>query len=114
MPPRNWRMRLQDILECIDRIEQYTHGMDFVQFHNSEKTLDAVIYNFAVIGEAARHVPSEVTDRYPQVPWMDMRDMRNLVIHEYSAVDPRILWDTIKEDLPPLTPLLRDMLENEP
>ena len=113
MPPRKWRLRLQDILECISKIQQYTHGQDFEQFNTNELVVEAVTYNFAIIGEASRHVPVDMTERYPNIPWLDMRDMRNLVIHEYSAVNKHILWDTIIEDLPPLIPLLQDILDRE-
>ena len=75
--------------------------------------MEAVTYNFAIIGEASRHVPVDITEQYPNIPWLDMRDMRNLVIHEYSAVNKHILWDTIIEDLPPLIPLLQDILDRE-
>jgi uncharacterized protein with HEPN domain len=112
--PRNWRLRLQDILDRIDRIERYTEGLDLVAFGQDELTVDAVVYNFAVIGEAARHVPSEIVERYPQVPWADMRDMRNFIIHQYSEVSVRTLWETVVQDLPPLPAMLRDILEREP
>ena len=65
MPPRDWKVRLQDILERIDRIERYTEGMDLAAFGQDELTVDAVVYNFAIIGEAARRVPPEITERYP-------------------------------------------------
>jgi uncharacterized protein with HEPN domain len=59
-----------------------------------------VPYNLAVIGEAARKVPKEITARYPAIPWREMGDMRNVVIHEYFGVDPQVLWETIKNELP--------------
>ena len=68
--------------------------------------MDAVIRNFIVIGEAARSVPKEITDKYPGVPWRLMGDMRNFAIHEYWGVELQTIWETIKKDLPPLIPLL--------
>ena len=83
------------------------------QFFADELVQDAVIRRFTVIGEAARHLPSEAQDLYPEVPWARMRGMRNFVVHEYSGVDLRIVWDTIEDDLPPLVPMLEHVLERE-
>ena len=112
--PREWRLRIEDILESISRIERYTAGMTLDAFQEDEKTADAVIRNFAIIGEAARHVPSEVVSNHSHVPWAEMRGMRNVVVHEYSRVDLPILWQTIQNRLPLLVPQLRRILEENP
>jgi uncharacterized protein with HEPN domain len=70
-----------DILDAIAAIQQHTAGMDHNTFAADRKTVDAVIRNITVIGEAARCIPSEVGDCAPDVPWKDMRDMRNVVVH---------------------------------
>ncbi len=111
MAPRDWKLRVEDVLDAIARIQRYTAGMTGDEFLSSEMVQDAVIHNFTVIGEAARHVPAEVESRHPDVPWTRMRGMRNLVVHEYSGVDLRIVWDTSQVDLPPLVPLLQNILE---
>ncbi len=108
--PREWRYRIEDILEAVEKIGRYTEGMDFASFQGDSKTIDAVVRNFTVIGEAARNVPHRIREKYPDVPWEEMRGMRNLVIHEYAEVSARIVWDTIRSDLPPLIPLLRTVL----
>ena len=72
--------------------------------------MDAVIRNITVIGETASHVPPEISDRHPQVPWKEMRDIRNIVIHEYFGVGLNILWETVRNDLPLLVPLLKEVL----
>jgi uncharacterized protein with HEPN domain len=100
-------------LEAIARIQSYTRGLTFDQFQLDRKTIDAVERNFILIGEAARHVPAEVTGRYPSVPWRNMRNMRNVVVHGYWGVDLERVWDAIQQDLPPLLPLLRQVLEQE-
>lgn len=82
-------------------------------FGSDDLVQDAVIHNFAVIGEAVRHVPVEVQSRYSEIPWNRMRGMRNLLIHDYSNVDHRILWETLRNDLPSLARKLRDLLEEE-
>lgn len=112
MPRRDARLRVEDILAGIRKIVDYVGDQSFDEFREDRKTVDAVIRNLEVIGEAAGHIPSPFADRYPDVPWADMRDMRNLLIHEYFGVDVPILWKTIREDLPrlidPLQEILRD------
>ena len=56
--PRDWKMRVQDILDAIDKIQRYTMGMSYDSFRTDEKTVDAVVRNFQIIGEAARHIPA--------------------------------------------------------
>lgn len=109
MPERDWTIRIEDILEAISRIRRYTEGMKEREFRENELVQDALIRNFAVIGEAARHIPEEVRDRYPEVPWIRMSAMRNLVVHEYFGVDLRIIWDTVHEDLPNLAEDLEEI-----
>lgn len=115
MPPRIWQDRVRDILEAIERIRRYTEGMDRTVFASDRRTIDAVVRNFTVIGEAARHVPAEITKRHAETPWQDMRDIRNVVVHEYFGVSIDILWETICHDLQPLVePLEKLLAEAEP
>jgi uncharacterized protein with HEPN domain len=106
-------MRLKDILEAIERVRRYTEGMTFDDFCNDTKTVDAVVRNVTVIGEAARHVAEDVVTSHPDLPWREMRDIRNVVVHEYFGISLPILWETIRSDLPPLTDRLRAILEEE-
>lgn len=112
MPSRDWRLRIDDILECIAKIERYTEGMTFEDFIGDDKTVDAVLRRIEIIGEATRNVPDEVTARFPEIPWDRMRGMRNVVIHEYFGVSLRIIWRTIKAQLPPLVDPLRRVLSS--
>ena len=113
MSPRPWKMRIEDILEAIQRIQYYTSGMTFGSFKADQKTIDAVIRNLEIIGEAAGHVPDEIAHRYDQLPWEEMRGMRNVLIHEYFGVSIGILWHTITHNLPPLVEQLEDIFEEE-
>ena len=111
MPPRSWRLRIDDILAAVDAILQYTGGMDRTTFAGDRRTVDAVVRNLIVIGEAAAHVPDDVVAAHPQIPWTRMRGMRNLAVHEYFGLDPDILWGTVTGNLPGLIPELRRLIE---
>jgi uncharacterized protein with HEPN domain len=102
---------VQDILDCIAAIQTYTVGMDYFAFAQDRKTIDAVLRNITVIGEAASQVPDSVQTASPEVPWRDMRDMRNVVVHEYFGINRQILWETIQTNLPPLIPQLQALLK---
>lgn len=110
MSPRDWKERIQDILDAIAEIQAFTHSMDFDTFRNDAKTLKAVEFDFIVIGEAANQIPHDVEEAYPQVPWSLMRAMRNRLVHVYFSVDERLLWDTVQNDLPGLVPALQSLL----
>ncbi len=110
MPVRDWKFRIADILEAIQDILEITRGMEYETFRQDKKTLKAVLYNLAVIGEAARKLPDEVTARYSSISWREMGDMRNVVIHEYFGIDTQILWETIETELPPLVKRLKDII----
>jgi hypothetical protein len=69
VPPRDWKQRIADILEAIERIQRYTRGMDLDSFSADDRTVDAVVRNITVIGEAARSVPDDVRRAHPEIPW---------------------------------------------
>ncbi len=106
MPPRTWLIRVSDMLDAIAKIYRYTGGMTFEEFSSDEKTIDAVVRNLGVIGEAARYIPDSVRNGYPEIPWSAIVGMRNFVIHQYSGVSLTTVWATLKDDLPPLEAVL--------
>lgn len=112
MPSREWRLRVEDMLEAIGRIEEFVQGVDLGAFLKDRKTSDAIIRNLEIIGEAARNVPDEAASRYPEVPWKKAREMRNVLAHAYFGVDLPTVWKTIQEDLPPLKARLREVLRS--
>ncbi len=86
--------------------------MSFEEFCQDRRTLKAVLYSLAVIGEATANVLPEVQTAYPQVPWVDIRGMRNVAIHEYFQLDLEIVWGTIQTDFPPFQATLEKILED--
>jgi uncharacterized protein with HEPN domain len=87
--------------------------MTFDEFEEDDKTIDSVLRNLEIIGEASRHIPRAIKEKYTDLPWMEMYTMRNIVIHEYHGVNLKIIWQTVTEDLPPLTPRLKEILEEQ-
>jgi len=102
-----------DIIEAIENVLEYTVEMSYDQFRLDRKTVDAVVRNFIVIGEAATNLPDSFTESHPDIPWREMRDIRYIVVHEYFGVDNLIVWATLKENLPPLLPLLKNIIESK-
>ena len=111
MPHRNWKFRIQDILEAITAIMEYTQEMAFSNFTADRKTVDAVVRNLIIIGEAAIQIPDDICLQYPDIPWYEIRGMRNFVVHEYFRTSDKIIWDTIHEDLLPLKKLLERIIQ---
>jgi uncharacterized protein with HEPN domain len=100
MSKRDLGLYLEDINTSINKIRKYTRGMNYSEFKKDHKTVDAVIRNLEIIGEAAGKLPSEFKKKHPQVPWRKMIGLRNRVAHEYFGIDIEILWTTIHYDLP--------------
>lgn len=111
MSKRAALLYLQDILTSVKNIEEYIQGLNFEEFIKDQKTIDAVVRNFEIIGEAARNIPQDLTSKYPDLPWSKMISMRNKVMHEYFGIDEEILWKTIQEDLPGLKGQLQALPE---
>jgi len=110
---RTYRIYLEDIQIAMGRIAEYIEGYAFIDFKRDYKTVDAVIRNFEIIGEASKSIPQEIKDKYPQVPWNEMYSLRNKVSHEYFGIDYEIIWDVAYNYLPENKIQIDDILENE-
>jgi len=97
---RKYTLYLSDILISMERIREYIINMDYNSFINDYKTIDAVIRNFEIIGEAVKNIPSNIKEKYPEIPWEEMYRLRNRIIHEYFGIDFEIIWDIATNYLP--------------
>jgi uncharacterized protein with HEPN domain len=103
---RSWKERLEDILTCARNIKEFTAGRSLDDFLDDPITVRAVAYEFITMGEAARTVPPDVQEQYPDLPWGKMLGIRNVLVHEYFRLDEEILWKAAMEDIPPLIEVL--------
>jgi len=110
---RTFRHFLEDIFESISKILNYTESYDFDMFRDDERTVDAVIRNLEIIGEASNKIPKNIQEKYPTVPWDEMYRMRNKAIHEYFGVDHEIIWDIVVNYLPENLNQIKEILEIE-
>ena len=110
---RDTLLYVEDILEAIEKIKRYTEGMDFEDFVVDEKTVDAVIRNLEIIGEAVKNLPEEFKAMHPDLPWREIAGMRDRLIHAYFGADLSIVWYTIKNDLDEIEFRLKSIMEGQ-
>ena len=106
-------MYLEDILLSINRISEYIENYSLSEFKQNYKTVDAVIRNFEIIGEASKKLPTEIKELYPEVPWAEMYLLRNKVTDEYFGVDYEIIWDIAKNYLPENKAQIEEIINTE-
>ncbi|MCA6362548.1 MAG: DUF86 domain-containing protein [Bacteroidetes bacterium] len=93
---------IEHILDAINQILLYTEQVERDDFLNDRMRQDAVIRQFEIMGEATKNISSDFTEQYPSIEWRYMAKMRDRLIHNYFGVDKRIVWETVKSDLPRL------------
>lgn len=108
---RDYRLFIKDILDSMEKIENFVHGMDFDEFVNDDKTSSAVIRKLEIIGEATKNIPKPIGQRYKELPCTDIAKTRDKIIHFYFGVDYEIIWKVIKEKLPEIKPCLEKILD---
>lgn len=101
---RDVRLYLEDILDSIAAIEEFTCGIGYDFFCTDRKPYSATLREFIVIGEAITHIPAPFKADFPSIQWRLIKDFRNFIVHEYFGIDSRIVWDAVRLELP----LLRD------
>jgi len=110
---REYRLFMIDIMKAAEDIETFTTGMSFEEFVDDDKTISAVLYKFAIMGEATKMLPDQVRAQHPDIPWRSIAGLRDKVIHGYIGVDYELLWETIELKLPIVIRGLHTILEKE-
>ena len=112
MSKRNPRLLLEDILFSVEKIKSYTEDYNYNSFIQDSKTLDAVIRNFEVIGEAANRLPEDFKEAHQGINWFRLRGFRNRIVHDYMGIDYQIVWTIIEKDIDKLALDIKTIIEN--
>ncbi len=97
---REFILYLEDMLQSMNRVEEYLGELDFRKFKMNHLVVDAIIRNFEIIGEASKNIPTDIQEKYPEIPWRKMYGLRNLIAHEYFGIDYEMIWEIAKKNLP--------------
>jgi uncharacterized protein with HEPN domain len=111
MSKREPKLLISDILESAHKIIDYTKGQTFEDFIKDSKTVDAVIRNFEIIGEAANRLPEEFKNQFSEVDWLRIRGFRNRIVHDYFGIDYSIVWNIKESFLPEMIAQLQPLTE---
>ena len=107
---RSYKAYLLDIRDCIVKILRYTEDYDFDHFSKDDKTIDAIVRNIEIIGEASKHLPEEIKELDSQIPWKAITGMRDKLVHDYFGVDVRFVWNTVEQDIPFLNEKIESLI----
>lgn len=99
---RDYRVYVDDVMASISKIKFYTKGFSKRKFLDDQKTIDAVVRNLEIIGEAIKNIPEKIRHRYPEVEWKKISGLRDILAHEYFGIDTEIIWDIIRNKVPEL------------
>ena len=111
MSKRDSKLLLSDILSSIEKIKAYTADDTFETFIENSKTIDAVVRNFEIIGEAANRLPEDFKDSRKEINWLRIRGFRNRIVHDYMGIDFQIVWTIIEKDLDQLAKDIATILQ---
>ena len=103
------KLYLDDIIESCRNVRDYTSGMSFEDFSTDQKTIDAVVRNLEIIGEAVKSLPPALLDQRPEIPWKKISRFRDVVVHHYFKVDLEVVWDVIQNQIEQLEPAVKDI-----
>ena len=102
MSRRATPLLVEDIWEAIEKIQRYVAGLDHDAFIKDDKTIDSVVRNLEIIGEAANRLPEDFRAQHTEIEWRRIIGLRNRIVHDYFDIDVEIVWEIIQKDLPNL------------
>ncbi len=105
-------LRLRDMHQRCERILAFTARLTRDVFFDTPVCYDAAMWNLMIIGEAANHVPSEITEAHPDIPWRELTGLRNRLAHEYNALDDDTIWIAVSVGVPKLLVQLNGILDD--
>ena len=111
MIKRNTLVYLKDILESIERIENYTKSVKEENFYEDLQLQDAVLKRLEIIGEAVKNIPASIRKKYPEIPWKEMAGLRDVLVHEYFGVNQKRVWKVVAKRLSPLKEQIAKILK---
>jgi uncharacterized protein with HEPN domain len=113
MSKRDTFLLLDDMLQSAQKIKQYTRDLDYDSFLSDDKTIDAVVRNFEIIGEAANRIDPDFRDRNPEIEWKRIRGFRNRIVHDYFGIDYEIVWSIIETYLDEMIDRLDTIIDSK-
>ena len=113
MAKRDEIVFLEDILECVDKIAEYTENVTEIEFDKNFEKQDAIIRRIEIIGEAVKNISLETREKYLQIPWREMAGMRDIVIHEYFGVSIGMVWRVATSDIQKLKPQIEKIIKEK-
>lgn len=105
------KLYLSHIIKAINTIQEYLKGFSYNEFLKDVKTQDAVIRNLEIIGETSSKLEQNFIEKLPQIPWRDIKDFRNKLIHDYWELNLKVIWETATKETPQLKKLLQSVLK---
>lgn len=112
MTKHNNTIYLHHIIDSINKIDNYIDDYNFDEFITDEMLVDAVLRNFEIIGEASNNLSDDFKDNHATIDFRSAVSIRNRLIHGYDDVDFKIVWNTIKKDLPKMKKEIKKILDN--
>ncbi len=108
---KQYKIYLEDILEASEKIEIYVRGLTYEEFTKNSLVVDGIIRNLAIIGEAVKSIPSEIKKKHTDIEWKKVAGLRDIIVHKYSEVNTKIIWDIVENKLPELKKSVKKILE---
>ena len=112
MSKRDHLLLLNDILESAIKIKKYTESLNLEDFLNDDKTLDAVVRNLEIIGEATNRINPKIKGLYPKIEWKRIKGLRKRIVHDYFGIDYEIVWSIIENDLDNLIEEIEQIIDD--